>query len=672
MDKELENKDKIEASNRGDSGFGRVSIGAYSPDLTFKAWEDGKRPWSASPQGRLAIRAFSRGVLGAVFFTAGGLLTRRWLHSDTGGRYVMEEPWAKQIDPRQGGNPLKFIAKLIDTVAGKPIEFAVNALGGDGKRAVRFRSSKFAGNFQKSGYRGRGLGNEAVSITFDFFCASVGDAWGRDIAGWFDPNVKKKWMKDGHIDFPAAVKQSLKSVTHYITYNGGEDWAVAIPYVYFMRGHRDLIHHFSPGFHYDAHRNLNGASFKVRNGGIVGNFNMEGALDLQNRFVTYNIGTLMYRELWDFLSRKIKGEHAVLYGDPDPAHARRRSVTEKAGNLFKWMARAAVKAGIYMQFAVPFFWITRAPQGNYRGIFIDPDKNAMLCYEDPTAPPGQPKIKAVYANDLVSGKVSEHTPVFWARHEPVRGVPEAKQFARVSGEMTGAASPIAKWGGRKFNAFDPKLVHNPIDKGLQVVGRANRTLSYGMDKVTAHFEDSVLARPIKKMLMLNPDERTDGRGRKIAPDSFARFNHGFINAAVSYTPYMYMKAEAARFWDDGRMDAAAERMIDGAAKLNWGEFKAGVGEVWHAFLHQPLADPKREAVAQHRKLLDTSLTDSVNLDSSHARAKQARREAALSWRERAIQGEKPEVGADRPRSHAEREEMREALKEMQPPTPSIN
>ncbi|MBI1236800.1 MAG: hypothetical protein GC188_08980, partial [Alphaproteobacteria bacterium] len=380
---------------------------SYGPaDLTAESWEKSKRPWNATPEGRLAIRLFSRGIMGAAFFTAGGMLNRKLMH-DTGvhgmhyeegytaGKYDATKPFSEQ------DNPLKFIAKMIDTFVGKPIELTVHAVTGSeatAKNAVRFRPTKFK-NFEYSTYeaarvagkpvpdlyRGRSLGNEIVNVTFDFFCASIGDAFGRDIAGLVDPNVKKKWVKDGHVDVPEALKTMMKTTWRYVSYNGGEDWAVALPYVYFMKGQRHVIDKISPGFAYDFDRGLNGGSFKIdKQGNVIGNYNIEGMIDLQNRFTVYNMGTLAYREAYDFVDRKLKGKHAVLYGSPDK-DTTNQTLTEKASNIVKWLARSVVKGGIFMTPAVPFFWITRTPQTKYRGLFIHTDEHGRamtLNYEN--------------------------------------------------------------------------------------------------------------------------------------------------------------------------------------------------------------------------------------------------------------------------------------------------
>ena len=677
--------------------FSKEIVGAYNPGITQQNWEKGHAAWNESAGGRLAIRLFSRGVMGAVFFTAGGLLNRKWMHDmeEGGSKYDATKKFSEQE------NPLQVVAKAIDTFVGKPIEFTVRTITGSealAKRAVRFRPTKFKdaeaalyGAAQKAGtalprvYRGRSLGNETVAVTFDFFCASIGDAWGRDIAGFIDPNVKHKWIKDGRVDVPEAVKTLGKTMWRYVSYNGGEDWAVAIPYVYFMKGQRSVINHFSPGFAYDFDRNLNGGSFKIdKQGQVIGNYNVEGAVDLQTRFTVYNMGTLLYRELYDYVSRKLRGKNAALYGAPDQDLSK-KTMGEKTADVFKWMARAAIKGGIYMTPATPFFWMTRTPQTKHRGVFVHVDEHGRamtLNYENQiqkkvvdgwhdarttgqqAGPEPYRKYENVYANELpheanphnAKTGMNPGTEVYFSMYEPKPHSDPGDQFRWVNEKWFdgGKMNPIVRQ-----HPFDPYgKTFGPVDATFNAFGKANYRAAHLLDPVAARMDTWVDKSPLAGGLVRRALSLRSG-------ESFKRFTHPLVYASASYTPYMYAKAEFARLWDDGKMDMATERMIDGATSFNWGEFKAGTGEVWRAILHKPLVEPGREAEAQRRIKLDTSDSDAIN---------RGRREQR-SWSERVVQGrpeDRPEIDADKPTTYAEQEKMREALKEMVPPTNSIN
>jgi|GEM_PF-1496509 len=661
------------------SNITEKAIGAYSPEatrplLTKQAWSErnAQGAWGDDPKSRLAIRMFSRGVLGAAFFTAGGMVVKKWMQG-----YDVTKSFSQQSNK----NPLTFIAKLVDTGVGKPIEAAVTAVAGKemGLRAVHFRPTRY-GKIAGTEMHGRSLGDEVVNITFDFFCASVGDAWGRDIAGWFDPHVKKSWMDEkGNINFPEAVKQAIKSTGRYIAYNGGEDWAVAIPYAYFMKGQRALIDRASPGFKYDFDRSINGGSSKVRNGVITGNYNVEGIIDLQNRFTVYNVGTMMYREAYDYVGNWVAGKPHKIYGAPDSEPDETRNIVEKAGDLVKWAARSAVKGAIVMTPAVPFFWITRTPQSKHRGAFIDPEKGILATADN---------HDSFTANEHMR---SMSIPIEYVKYE-VGAKPGKTSFDRFHLTPAGTVA-----------SFDPRLVQRHpthahrnnfdaygtsfgvVDKGLNKIGEMNYKAANLLDKPAAWF-DRRFGETGKTM--------KDALGIQGKMENFTR---PMIYAAASYTPYMYAKAEFANIWDNGKTDMAAERMIDGVAKLNWGEFKAGLGEVWNAVLYKPLADPEREKEAQRRTKLDTSPPDvfSRTWSEQHKAELEAKKNAAgkravalrtppqdsdISWQERVVSGPpttlkqeveaKPETAA--PKSRAEQEAMRKALEELNPPTNSIN
>jgi len=600
--------------------------------------------------------------------------------------------WRKGYNPSKNlleqENPLQFVAKLIDTVAGKPIRMTVKAITGSEEAAIRsvhFRPTHYIRPDYKGNFvNGRSLGDEVVGFTFDFFSMSVGDAWGRDIAGWFDPNVKKDWMDDkGHIKFPEAVNSVLKSTWRYVTYNGGEDWAVAIPYAYFMKGQRALIDKSSPGFKYDFDHNLNGASFKVNAyNQPVGNYNKEGMFDLQTKFMAYNgvmpFGTLQFRELYSYIGDKLTGKHAALYGDPDQQHEA-KGVLGTAGDVAKWSVRGMVKSFICMLPAVPFFWITRTPQTKHRGIFINPGNDSFIMHYDDKR---QEKRDALYANQITRGLVDSDKEFFHSRYAPDPHKDVKNQFVRtpLPGRLI---EPVMQ--GRSFDGYSKTF--GPLDSVFNGIGHANYKFAGSLDG-PANWADNHL--PFREGIKNALNIPRDSKGNRV----FERFTRPTIYAGLSYFPYMYAKAETANLWDTGKMDTATERMIDGAAGLNWGEFKAGAGEVWRAILHQPFADPAREAAAELRheraSVADSSLSDEGN-------GEETRHKYLTNWRERIISGPptparagfastgndaslgatykiaKRQLVAEQPqKSHAEQEEMRKVLEELHPPTDRIH
>ena len=307
-------------------------------------WQEQKRPWSATSEGRLAIRTFSRGIMGAAFYS--------W----AGNKAVAD---LKNYDAANPQNALQHMAKFFDVAIGKPIEKVF------GEQAVQFRPTLETGT--------RSFGPEMVINTFNFAMASTGDALGRNILGLFDPAAEKKWRnKDGKLSFPGAVK----TVTGIATNSLGaqmEDWFVSIPYTFQKKFQHRLIDKFSPGFQYDADRALNGSSFKLdEEGNITGSYSLESAIDFQGRFTAYNFGTLMFRDL----KEGIKG--ARKDSDGSKKSIRPKSILMAPITGTRYMMKSALKTTIYMTPAIPVFWSTRPSQLKNRGIALLPDGTPIM------------------------------------------------------------------------------------------------------------------------------------------------------------------------------------------------------------------------------------------------------------------------------------------------------
>jgi hypothetical protein len=221
----------------------------------------------------------------------------------------------------------------------------------------------------------------------------------------------------------------------YLSYNAGEDWAVAVPYVYFMKGQRNLFNKWNPGFAYDSDRGLCGASFKMDDHGrITGNYNAIGALDLQTRFTTYNIGTLMFREIYSDIAYRLRNFEksgyqlsALSRGHVEDPHQPKLSsnpleaLGQWTGQTMKWVMRDVIKGGLYMTPAVPFFWSWRTPQHKYRGVFIHPEHGAISFHNERHG-----NLEVLHANEprrtqaRFDHTLTHDTPLFYARSETDR------------------------------------------------------------------------------------------------------------------------------------------------------------------------------------------------------------------------------------------------------------
>lgn len=345
-----------EKSNIAPPAEGNASPSAASPKTAQEVWAKEKKPWAATPGGRLAIRAVSRGVIGAAFYTLG---TQKIIR-DMPGYSLDKKP----------ENLLQHIARGFDIVAGKPIEKVFNAMGKDGSAIVSFRPSLKTG--------ARTLGEDAIYNTFDFAMASAGDSLGREIIGLFDPAVEKKWRgSDGKVKFPQAVK-SLAGAGGRIFLSQAEDWFVAVPYTFQQKFQRKLINKFSPGFEYTADSTLHGSCYKLdENGRIKGTYAWEGALDLQGRFTGYNFGTGLFRDMVGAVKNSVA--QARDKDKLDKAPEKKTPATMfKAGkhslqHATHYLLNRFVKTAIIMTPSIPIFSAMRLPQNRDMGMGLMPD-----------------------------------------------------------------------------------------------------------------------------------------------------------------------------------------------------------------------------------------------------------------------------------------------------------
>lgn len=562
-----------------------------SNSLTNQAWdEEAERakhqPWNASLGGRLGIRTFSRGLMGATFFAAGSYYARHSLKS-----------FSPYRDPTQ---PLHYIAAGIDKFVGAPLEKMVTAMGHDGREFVTFRPTKFHYKEVLNGIRpgGATLGHEAVALTFDFASMSVGDSIGRDLAEAADPNVHHSWIdEEGHLNYSAIAKNTVKNSWKYLTYSQGEDWAVSIPYAFYVRGQRNMIDRMSPGFGYDSDRRLNGGSYKVDSAGkITGTYGLEGAMDLQGRFTAYNVGTLMFREAYAETKDVLKNWYASGFKLPQGPATMSDAIEGAlgaAGSVSRWALRDTVKATLYMIPSVPAFWMFRSPQHKYRGAFIHPEKG-MVSYGT-----GNAHLQAVKVNETSrtnnmfkppEDMFSERTPTFFSKSNGCYGAtnmgPVTNPFETYGEKAKYVDRMKIDAYGETYGAFDALL--NPL-------GKLNNKM-----RKKAH----------KPLYTINDKLGLDLNNEKIAGKHVTDM---FVNASFAYTPYFMMKNDVMAYnWDTAKMDMAIERAIDGATHLRGDEFVEGTKEIWASMWHKPFDDPAREVAAQKAICDDKSPADGQN------------------------------------------------------------
>jgi hypothetical protein len=622
-------------------GCNRASVGGYaqptidlSPDAWSKAEEEHKKAgklWKETVEGRGAIRLFSRGVMGATAFAIGSWMARTYgggYNPNLGGtRYtwsrIAEAAGKEEALHRTVGKfAVHGIARLYDDVFGTTIKGVATALGKDAQEWVTFRPTRVYNSYKNANgisITGRSLGQEVVGVTLDFATMSIGDALGRDIADWLDPNAKHDIYDDkGHIDPLKAMKAAGKAMWRYVSYNAGEDWAVAVPYVYFMKGQRGLLNKVDPGFAYDSDRSLNGASFKLDDHGrICGNYALTGAVDLQTRFTVYNVFTLMFREAYSEIANRYNyfkqtGDFAdFFHGHKDgnvPIDFSKHPLDATLASIDKgitWAARSAIKGTLYMTPAVPFFWMSRTPQMKYRGTFIHPE-HGLVLYKNHKG-----GVECLHANEprrtqYVSHPLSDHPEMFYSNRNAYHAEfnPE-KHMTRID-----------------FNPlYDP--VHNPPDLNGHVNPRNFDSYSktYGaFDTMVQPFGKLSNAvrkaghKPVRILSDIEDRIMPHASGRPAwERGKWKTFSDHMTNASLAYTPYFFMKSDVAGYyWDTGKMDFAIEGLIDGLKSFSYDKTARGVGEMWNAMWYKPLKDPAREIQAQKARCDDISASDGVN------------------------------------------------------------
>lgn len=680
----LKTPEKKYANNIG--GYGSKSH--YAVDmagLNKDAWEKSKeidsKPWYKLPlaetvQGRLLRRSISRSVMGAAGFTLGG-----WYFSRKMVEYAPHLP-AKNV--------VQHVAHFIDNTIGSGIKAGVNALGRDGEAFTTFRKTVAYEGY--GGKKGRSLAHEAILVTGDFATMSLFDFWTRKFLNTIDPNCKGlDWRReDGSIDWVKAVKTFARNTWTGFSYSAGEDVGVAIPYVFSMEYiTTPLLNRLVPGHVFDHDRNGQGGSMLIdAKSRVVGNLTKTGALALVKRFTEYNVGTLLYREAYHWIGTRFghmwynKEAPAIVQPDPNnPDRSAGQTVVDGAKQFGTWIMRGVIKATMYMIPSAAVFAAIRVPSHKYRGMFIHPEKGALV-FKVPNAKMPLP----VMADSLMSGTgFTEATPVFFS----------------ATGER--AINPLSN------GAINPSAItHGITDTLLSPIGML-------ADKVRTNLNE-----PLAKVM-------TKVTG---TPD-LLRHADTVLLASMAYGPYFGTKSDwLADKWDTGRTDVGVERIIKGVASGKVEEVKAGLSETRRALSNKPFADPNRELYAQCREATDDTPSDNkfdVNPNAGQTcdfllpkyaqqnltvgdPAKQGwakcktnhcpvppEKTSSLSWEERMVKGRPPKaaamLGGDglsledtyklasrsvaekvgrRAARYGDQEAMRKALEEATPPSPAIH
>lgn len=670
--------------------------------------EAGEKPdWQQTMTGRILTRMVTRGVFGALAFTWAGNYAQRSLKNYTPESIQTFGEWRKALlNPKTNPlaasetsvnhlvntpNTMQAIAKAFDVVAGKPIQYASRALAPAGAKeewfvkSVHFRPRAMVndiiakpradGPWRGMTY-GRSLGHEVVAITTDFAAASFADASMRYVAQAIDPNIEKDrekdskaafdWYRKGSFSIAAFGKDTAKKLWQVVSFNQGEDWAVAVPYAYFMKWHRNVLDKFSPGFKYASdHATMNGAVAKAKadinpaTGKIdsirhVGDFQAEGAWDLQARFTVYNVLTLMYREGYKAVGASVSKwwNAPSLVPSVSLPDNPLTSAVEGIGNAVRYVTKSFIKANLYMQPAVPFFWMFRVPQSAWRGgsLLVNDAHNPAealpagssrmlttdvntpaavhdgLLKRDFGLPNNQQFVKGIFAN-AEKPKGAQHIDDYYkflkpgySRNDPSKILSYRNKVGAGDAIYSGSHK-VSNHPYGNYNPFENKHSGSLFSAALKPFGRLSFNTGESLfDKVSGVSEKS--QKRMHRLLGIAYDENPQAMQANRV--NLRNAVHTAVDASFAYTPYMIAKAETARRWDNKDMDSAIYRLMDGVVSLDLKETKSALKDIGSILTNPPptVEDPgflqnKREETAPSTKVSAATVSRAALMHPEH-------------------------------------------------------
>ena len=605
---------------------------SYSSYLFGASGTEDRPAWSDSTQGRAAIRLISRGIVGAAAFTLGGIVVRKHMEG-----YESFIPLS-ELKPLKNGKPLQYAARFFDATAGKAIE-NITYLATPGTHLERATAAWNSTNFRSKIYKqaagapttqlyrgtqqylnGRGLGEEIATITFDFFSASLGDAATRNIIQAIDPNVQQPWWVDengrpttrdkGKFNAGKWLESVGRASWRVLSKNGGEDWAAALPYVYQMKWQRQTLAKRFGGFKLSADHSWNGGlatvatrdmpEVNLRAGQIVDGYQKPGLLDLQFRFMGYNWYTLMYREAYDTVASKFQKwqENGFKLEAPkidNPVAALANSV----GFGARYATKSFLKSGLYMTPAVIPFWLFRTPQSKWKGAYADHDLARMA---EPTR---ESALLTKTPMALAQGGAN-HDPIFlqdiasdvFPRAQLIHGAKRPDKVFFGNGNVLKATPGAGK------TIFDIKhpyeftgIRRTPFEHVLNVFGA---TSFHGGTGVTKMVDWITQGKPGAITKWIHGAGVANASAKDLLLTREKALRNG-MDAALSYTPYMWLKGETALRVDDrrsidelGHMDKALYRLIDSSFSFKFADAGKALKDIGHLALNFEREPPSRE------------------------------------------------------------------------------
>lgn len=650
------------ASSLPDTAHGtsrNYSSTTYSNYLFGRAGETEKPLWSDTFRGRAAIRLVSRGIVGAAAMTIVDRATKNQLfdYNPETAKFGEKGLWhdvALGID--------KTLTRGIRFGLEKGAHLAGGMEAGAAKsyahHATMFRQKTY--NFAEAGKQaglGRSLGAEMVAVTAGFSAASFGDATVRNLVQMVDPNSVKSWMvnnegdpaKPGekrHFDFGKWVNATARTTWRIATKNAGEDWAVALPYVYQMRWQRGLLSKMWPDSKLGLDNGMNGGSLYFnKEGQVIGDFQAAGAVDFHARFVGYNWYTLMFREAYDAVGRQLKGwkdkDFSLAVKLPENPIS---SAISNVGYGARYVAKSFIKANLYMNPAVVPFWAVRVSQSKWRASPVLQNQESMHNAFG--------TIEPVSASYLAGATDGGHQHLYNSLSGAYPQDPGLHLHGKLdgavgstihfdtnhtaNGSMFGKRGGVYSWEACKQQISANKLgglfstLINPFGWASYQAGTGATMLA---DKVKSH---GVLDNFLSKG---RPDIIPTAGQRLANRETFVRT---FVDNSFAYTPYMIAKAETALRVDErspdgglGDMDKAIYKLIDSTVKFDLkgvgkalGTIKSEAMDMGREVKMREGDDPLVEAAKKHAARTPTPVVQGpsvshVGLAAAHAPVVQA-------------------------------------------------
>lgn len=565
---------------------------SYSSYLFGRAGQSDKPLWSDTTKGRVAIRLISRGIVGAVAMTAVDRISRNQLQNYRPEDIKNWTHWGE-------ANLSQKIAKGYDTVFGKPIYWFVHAVAPKGvssagvslkqmyaENATTFRYKSYYHN--SPGFMpGHSLGAEIVQVSASFAAGSLGDAGTRNIIQSLDPNNGKTYMlndkgeiakpgEKSHFDFDRWAKSTARTTWRVISKNMGEDWAVALPYVYQMRWQRSLLagERF-PNVKLCLDNSLNGGSTLIdKTGAIKGDFQFAGAVDLHARFVGYNWYTLMYRETYDAVGRQLqKWQDSGFSIKPHMPGNPLASTVDAVGYGARYVAKSFIKANLYMNPAVIPFWMVRVPQSKWRSPAIvagQADANNAFLLDKPNA-----------SKQLGHDKFGNLRHMYDTTDTRFRQTAHSKKsFIDGVGEI---ATPKLLQGSKPYSLemagelIKANKIQGLFSAALMPFGWA----SYKAGNLATRLADKLPETSSIYRAISSNRGQMNGMNRE-------NFMRNLVDNSFSYTPYMIAKAETALRVDErpadgglGAMDKAIYKFIDSTVRFDFKHAGEALGSIKH-------------------------------------------------------------------------------------------